>query len=288
MATNLLDKKVSVVVCVKNSKSTIGSCLNSIIENNPHQLIVVDGKSTDGTENILRDYRQVLTLSDGGKGLAYARLLGVKASTGDYILFIGPDNLMDRGFVDQFVDQIIKSEYDAASVQTRILNPRGFWDMGMDFRWMCLMRKPGPLTVVGTPSLYSRRVFDSVNFSKEVMGPSDDTDLAEKLAGNKFKMGLLPIRVYEQGGWTCKSVFQRFYWYGTGDYYFYKKYSHGWSRGRRLFSLTHPLRQNINFIMHAIWRFKFHLVPFIFFILLARYIGWLTKYIVSDLPRMES
>ncbi|TFH46834.1 MAG: glycosyltransferase [ANME-2 cluster archaeon] len=52
--TNSLD--VSVVVCTKNEESRIEDCLKSIVNNNPGEIIVVDGESTDTTIDIAKKY----------------------------------------------------------------------------------------------------------------------------------------------------------------------------------------------------------------------------------------
>ena len=50
-------KKVTVIVTVKNSASTIEKCINSILVNAyPKELVVIDAKSTDGTYEILEKF----------------------------------------------------------------------------------------------------------------------------------------------------------------------------------------------------------------------------------------
>ena len=267
---------VSVVVCVRNGANILGNCLLSTLENSPKEIIVVDGLSTDNTVELAQSYQHVRVISDEGKGLAYARRIAVEEATGDYILFVGPDNIMEKEFINNFVRLKKEWGFDAASVQTRVLKPVTFWDKGLDFRWKCLMGKPGPLRVVGTPSLYDSKLFEKVKFSLDNVGPHDDTDVADQLRHEGFKLGLVPLLVYDQNGWNRKTTWNRFKWYGTGDFYYYSKYKSSWSFGRRLFSLSHPLRQTWAYALQALSKINIIAIPWLIFTMTARYYGWIS------------
>lgn len=272
----VISKQVSVIVCVRNGEKIIGDCLSSTIKNNPGEIIVVDGLSTDKTVSVAKSHAGTKVISDEGKGLAYARRVGIQHSTCKYILFVGPDNIMDDGFIQQFV--LLKEQwgFHAASVQTKVFEPKTYWDCGLDFRWSNLMGKPGPLKVVGTPSLYDANLFKEVQFSEQNLGPHDDTDVAEQLTAKGFKMGLIPLLVYDQNGWTASTTWNRFKWYGTGDFYYFNKYKAQWNLRRKLFSLTHPLRQTWTYILNAVTALKFSVIPWLLFTMWARYYGWMS------------
>ena len=271
----ILASQVSVIICVRNGEAIIGDCLASITKNNPKEIILVDGLSSDNTLGIARSFSDVKIVSDEGKGLAYARRVGVENSSGSYILFVGPDNIMDQGFIESFVRLKEAWGFHAASVQTKVLEPKTYWDRGLDFRWACLMGKPGPLKVVGTPSLYDAKLFLEVQFASQNMGPNDDTDVAEQLVRKGFRLGLIPLTVYDQNGWSAATTWNRFKWYGTGDYYYYNKYKKTWHLKRKIFSLTHPLRQTWGYTMKAVKSFRFSAIPWLFYVMAARYYGWI-------------
>ena len=182
-----VSREVSVIICVRNGEKIIRDCLESTIQSKPGEIIVVDGLSTDATIAAAKSFPGVKVISDEGKGLAYARRVGAQHAEGKYILFVGPDNIMDKKFIQNFVKLKKEWGFDAASVQTRVFEPKTYWDFGLDFRWSCLMGKPGPLKVVGTPSLYDSSLFKEVQFSEKNLGPNDDTDVAEQLTAKGFK-----------------------------------------------------------------------------------------------------
>ena len=76
------DLKVSVVVPARNAAAWLGECLESIRSQHPYEMIVVDGCSTDDTVEIARDCGATV-ISDEGRGLPAARMLGARSATGD-------------------------------------------------------------------------------------------------------------------------------------------------------------------------------------------------------------
>ena len=268
-------QQVSVIICVRNGEAILADCLASTLKNSPHEIIVVDGKSTDRTIEIAESFPGVRVISDEGKGLAYARRVGVQNAIGRYVLFVGPDNIMDDNFIENFVHLKQEWGFQAASVQTKVFEPKTYWDKGLDFRWSCLMGTPGPLKVVGTPSLYDADLFHEVQFSQQNMGPNDDTDVADQLRSKGYKLGLVPLVVYDQNGWTAMTTWNRFKWYGTGDFYYYKKNKSNWTIWRRMISLSHPLRQTVSYLVIAIKRLNFSVMVWLLFVMAARYFGWI-------------
>jgi len=267
--------EVSVVVCVKNGANTIYECLTSIAENFPKELIVVDGNSTDGTLEIVQAIPKVQILSDEGKGLSYARRIGAEKAKGKFVMYVGPDNLMENGFIDQVIKEKQLLGFDVVSVRTRVKSPITYWDKGLDFRWQCLMSKVGPIKVAGTPSVYEKDIFKEINFSDSVLGPSDDTDIAEALRAKGYKIGLVPVTVYDQNGLDKASVIDKFRWYGTGDFYFYKKYEKKWTLIRKLKSILHPGIQFIAYTLIAIKSQRFEVIPWLVMTTFVRYSGWI-------------
>ena len=63
---------ISVIIVARNSERTIEECMNSVQRNNPAEIIVVDGNSTDSTIEIAKRYTKRV-YSDKGRGLGYER-----------------------------------------------------------------------------------------------------------------------------------------------------------------------------------------------------------------------
>jgi len=268
-------KDVSVIICTRNAENDIKSCIESIKKNHPGEILIIDGESTDETLDIVKAM-SIKIISDEGRGLAYARKIGVENTCGAMIMFVGPDNILEEGFIEKFIRLKEEWGFDVASVSTRIYEPQNIWDRGMDFRWICNMGTPGETDVPGTPNLYDRRLFEKVSFSDKDFGGADDTDLCEQLKKYGYKLGIVPLTIFEKNGWVRESIWNRFKFYGTGDSCFYNQYSSSWTLLRRVLSTTHPLRQTLNYARRALLERKFTVIPWLFYTMVARYYGWLS------------
>ena len=269
-------KNVSVVVCVKNVEKIIEPCIKSVLENNPKEIIVIDGQSHDRTKEIAELFNAKV-FSDEGKGLSYARRLGVIKSQGEYVLFLGPDNIIKPNFIDDFVKNLTDWNFDVATTFTRVKSPIGYWDKGLDCRWRLLMSSPGPRKVIGTPGLYKRKCFEKINFSKQDLGPCDDTLFSDRLLKLDYKLGLVPITLYDQNGSTAASTWERYKWYGSGDNAFFNYNSISWSVKRKLKSILHPLNQTLNYSSKVVFTSDFPYLGWLFFTMIARYYGWINS-----------
>lgn len=87
--------RISVITVVKNGERYLAEALHSILGQSlaPHEIIVVDGQSTDNTVAIARSTPGVRIIAQTNHGLANARNLGIAAATGDWIAFLDHDDV---------------------------------------------------------------------------------------------------------------------------------------------------------------------------------------------------
>ena len=79
-----------------NAQNTIEDCIKSVLQQSPfYELIVIDGLSQDNTVNILQKYKDSIGyfVSEKDKGIYDAMNKGIDASKGEYIYFIGSDDV---------------------------------------------------------------------------------------------------------------------------------------------------------------------------------------------------
>lgn len=123
--------RVSVVTAVYNRRETIAQALDSVLSQTypAVESVVVDGASTDGTLDILEDYRSRLGVfvSEPDGGIYDALNKGIRLSTGDVVGFLHADDLFaDDGVLatiaQRFQDPAVDAVYgdlvyvDAADV----------------------------------------------------------------------------------------------------------------------------------------------------------------------------
>lgn len=102
----------SIVVCTHNRRDLLPTCLESLLADTStveRELVIVDNASTDGTADYLRDFSArpapfpVRSVFEPALGLSNARNTGLRATTGEFMLFTDDDVWVDDGWADAMV-----------------------------------------------------------------------------------------------------------------------------------------------------------------------------------------
>ena len=97
--------KLSIITVVYNSKNQIEKTIKSVLANKNKNIeyILIDGKSTDGTIDIVKKYKHIIDiiLIENDQGIYDAMNKGINLSSGEYIYFLNSgDHLVTKGFQD--------------------------------------------------------------------------------------------------------------------------------------------------------------------------------------------
>ena len=88
--------KISIITVVKNSSNTIEKTIKSVLAQEYKNLeyIIIDGGSTDGTLEIIKEYKKNISifLTEKDNGIWDAMNKGIKHATGDIIGFLNADD----------------------------------------------------------------------------------------------------------------------------------------------------------------------------------------------------
>jgi len=117
---------ISVVVPVRNAEGLIEGCLESIQLSNVAEIIIVDGCSTDRTVEIARRYTDHI-LSDDGRGVAFARMLGAQAATSLWVATIDVDVVLSPGALADLFGEFIDDGYTALQAGLASVSGPGYW-----------------------------------------------------------------------------------------------------------------------------------------------------------------
>lgn len=105
---------ISILVPVYNVEKYLPQCLESIIKQTYKDLeiILVDDGSTDKSGEICDEYAQkdlrIRVIHQQNKGRSMARNTGIKASTGEYVLFVDSDDWIEKDMVE-YLFEIVKN-----------------------------------------------------------------------------------------------------------------------------------------------------------------------------------
>lgn len=109
--------KVSIITVAFNSATTIRDTIESVLSQDYPQIeyIVVDGGSTDGTQDIVREYgaRVSRLISEPDRGIYDAMNKGIGLATGDVIGFLNSDDMyIDSTAVSQLMTAMDSQKSD--------------------------------------------------------------------------------------------------------------------------------------------------------------------------------
>jgi glycosyltransferase involved in cell wall biosynthesis len=121
---------ITVVIPVRNSASFLEGCLESVVSENPSDIVVVDGNSTDGTLEIARRF-PVRVLSDEGAGLPVARRLGVRAASTRLVFLLDSDVVLPRGSLGALIREFERGRYAALQAGLESVGGPGYWGLAL-------------------------------------------------------------------------------------------------------------------------------------------------------------
>ena len=114
--------KVSILVPIYNVERYIGRCVESLMLQtyNDIEYIFLDDKTKDKSMAVLRKItsrfmksKQIKIIEHKqNKGLAGARITGLKNSTGDYVMFVDSDDFLEPEAVELMVKKIVEDKSD--------------------------------------------------------------------------------------------------------------------------------------------------------------------------------
>lgn len=96
--------KISAIVPVYNTEKYIKRCLDSLVNQtikDEMEIIVVNDGSTDNSEEIIKQYKQVKYYTKENEGLAKTRNFGIKKANSEYVMFVDSDDYIEENFIEK-------------------------------------------------------------------------------------------------------------------------------------------------------------------------------------------
>lgn len=98
---------VSIIIPMYNARNTILKCIQSVINQSwgNIEIIAIDDGSIDGTKALVEgiNNEKLKLFTQGNKGAAAARNLGIKRSKGEFILFVDADDYIEENMIEDFM-----------------------------------------------------------------------------------------------------------------------------------------------------------------------------------------
>jgi glycosyltransferase involved in cell wall biosynthesis len=246
---------VTVGLCVKNSEKTIRQCLQSILNQvYPKRLIeiiVVDGKSHDGTMNIIMNLVSssgviARFFCDEGKGLATARQIVVDNARSNYIVWVDGDTILSADFVAAQVEfikgnhgiavAIGKFSYQRGIQRTLVAQLQGLSRYVGVNEWARSRKRHG--FPPNDASLYLVEALEQVGgFDTAIKGASEDEDIIDRMKEKGWSITLNEwAKFFAFSRETWKELWLEQIWLGYGHHFLSHK-----SKRKNIFLHYSPL-----------------------------------------------
>lgn len=223
---------VTVVVPVRNGEQTIEPLLESLqkldYNNDKVEVIIVDGNSTDMTQDIVKKYPVKLVV-EKKKGLNVARNTGIKKGNGEIVAFTDSDCIVPSNWVTKIVENFKNPQVSCVGGSAKALNS-DFVSQYADnsiVRLMPFFTKREELDKVkpffrhpaGCNMAYRKKVAEEIGyFDENIQYGFDEVEFADRVCKAGYKMVLDPnVLVWHKHRSTLGEFLKQNFQYGRGS-----------------------------------------------------------------------
>jgi GT2 family glycosyltransferase len=121
---------VSIIIINYYQKELLQSCLQSIYHNFtsfPFEIIVINNSLGQVLEPLQKEFPHIKLIENENNGYSQANNLGARHSTGDFLLFLNADTIIQNDFLEDLVLYFAGKEFGAAGL--KLYNPNGTFQL---------------------------------------------------------------------------------------------------------------------------------------------------------------
>lgn len=125
-----MNNTISIIMPVYNCSEFLERSLNCFMNQTYKniELVCIDDASTDNSLEILKSYQKIdnrirIIESKENQGQGIGRNIAIKAATGDYIMFLDPDDTFELNACELAINQITKNNNDFVFFNFRVFYP---------------------------------------------------------------------------------------------------------------------------------------------------------------------
>lgn len=122
---------VSIIIPVYNLEKYIDNCLKSVVEQTYRNLeiICIDDGSTDSSAEKIKKFmnsdKRIRYHYKKNSGLSATRNFGIKLATGDYLIYIDPDDYFEKNAIEKMLETALKNSADIVCADMKFITSIG-------------------------------------------------------------------------------------------------------------------------------------------------------------------
>lgn len=124
-------KLLSIIVPMYNSEKTIKKCMDSVININNIEIILIDDGSSDKTKEMCllyqEKYKNIKYIYQSNSGPGKARNNGIKEAEGKYVMFLDSDDYIETSGLEEILnDYLVDEKYDIVYYNFQQVSENGY------------------------------------------------------------------------------------------------------------------------------------------------------------------
>ena len=228
---------VSVVIPTYNRKNSLKNCIVSLFNQtypkDMYEVIVVNDGSTDGTEEILKEYEKKAPckfkwFTQRNQGSYAARNLGIEMAKGGIICFIDDDCIADKHWIEKLVEGFTDGWVGGVGGQIIAYNPKKIVEEYAKFdQEEAIKGEFYPSFLITCNAAYRKDILENCGYFDPYFRSGGDVDMGIRVTWKGYKLKYAPDAiVYHKHRTTFMGFIKQRYAYGTGCSCLGKKYFH--------------------------------------------------------------
>jgi len=240
----------TIYICTYHEEDNIQDCINSIKKNEYQNIVVIDASKDDLTKQKIQAVG--IRVIKATKGLAGQRQKAIDDCETKYLMFVDADDRLDKNCIKTLLQEIKNNDYDAIQANLRVLEPKSYWEKGMDANLAYCINSIGRTNMLGRPAIYKTEVLKQVGMDISFNGVgNEDAALSIKMEKYGALQGKGSGISYRYHPKSFKENFNAWKKYGLGDAQLIRQYPNKFFNIVKHLLYVYPIKRSFDYIKNG-------------------------------------
>ncbi|MBT5400120.1 glycosyltransferase family 2 protein [bacterium] len=241
---------IIIYICTYHEEDNINGCINSIKRNGYDNIVIIDASKNENTRN--RAEEVSVKVFKAPKGLAGQRQVAIDDCNSEYLMFVDADDRLGKNCIDTLLQELNENHYDAIQASVRVLNPKTYWEKGMDANLNYCINSLGKTNMLGRPAIYKTSILKEVGMDVSFNGiGNEDAALSikmERFGAIQGKGSGISCRYHPS---SLKENFAAWKKYGLGDAQLIEQYPDKLFNILKHLLYVYPIKRSFYYVING-------------------------------------